>query len=36
MKNYWLYIEPYVYIAVNSNESLIYNTLSGKHFYSKK
>lgn len=35
MKNYWLYIEPYVYIAVNSNESLIYNTLSGKHFYSK-
>ena len=26
----WLYIEPFVYIAVNSDKALLYNTLNGK------
>lgn len=26
----WLYIEPFVYIAINSNKALLYNTLNGE------
>jgi len=30
-KNYWLYFEPYVHININTNGSIIYNTLNSKY-----
>lgn len=32
MENYWLYIEPYVYIDILENQAILYNTLNKKKF----
>ena len=35
--DYWLFLEPYVYISILEEEALLYNTLDGAilHFYDK-
>lgn len=35
--DYWLFLEPYVYISILKEEALLYNTLDGAilHFYDK-
>lgn len=36
MKQYWLFLEPYVFFDCNDKQLFIYNTLNGQYYYSEE